>query len=195
MPACLVPLHRGHLNEIGLVRHIDCPSAAVNHNKTSLPPFDFLNAPDVLKHTTMTMESRRPRSSQRVSVSWDEVNTALARSTRLQFEVAECVETKTVTTTTTTKRSYPPLLVREPRPLSSLDSKEYPLALRPTPPELASFTFDLGGNDAESWAVGEDGLVTGEVSKRVLRCRCEASFLTRFLTGGAAQTYKVRSNA
>ncbi|KAJ9144253.1 Cell division control protein 4 [Pleurostoma richardsiae] len=103
-----------------------------------------------------TMEVRRPRSSQRVSVSWDEPENSLTRrNARLQFEVAECVETKTITTTTTTKRSYPPLFVREPRPLHSLDTKEYPLASRPTPPEFAKFTVDLGEYGAE-WSVDDD---------------------------------------
>ena len=98
-----------------------------------------------------TTEVRRPRSSQKVSVSWDEgENTVTRRTSRLQFELAECVETKTVTTTTTTKRAYPPLLVRQRRPLSGLDSKEYPLANRPTPPELARFTVDLDDNDSFS---------------------------------------------
>lgn len=75
---------------------------------------------------------------------------------RLQFEVAECVETKTVTTTTTTKRSYPPIFIKEPRPLSSLDSKEYPLASRPTPPELTRFTFDVGGLGGEPWSFDDE---------------------------------------
>ena len=75
-----------------------------------------------------TTEVSRPRSSQMVSVNWnDATETDAARGARLQFEIAECVETKTVTTTTTTKRSYPPLYVREPRTLQSLDAKEYPL--------------------------------------------------------------------
>jgi F-box and WD-40 domain protein CDC4 len=87
-------------------------------------------------------EPRRPKSSQTtVSVSFGED----ARRHRFQFEVSECVETKTVTTTTTTKRSFPPVFVREPRPLAALDAKEYPLASKPTPPELARFTFDLPG--------------------------------------------------
>lgn len=104
-----------------------------------------------------TLEVRRPRSSQRVSVSWDEAEDSVSRRTgRLQFEVAECVETKTVTTTTTTKRSYPPLFVREPRTLQSLDSKEYPLASRPTPPELARFTLDLAEYEESSWSL-DDG--------------------------------------
>ena len=64
--------------------------------------------------------------------------------TRLQVELAECIETKTVTTTTTTKRSYPPLLVRPPRSLESLDSKEYPLASKPTPKKLVNFSYMVG---------------------------------------------------
>lgn len=61
------------------------------------------------------------------------------------IELAECVETKTITTTTTTKRSYPPLLVQPPRPLETLDSKQYPLARKPTPDEIASFTYEVDG--------------------------------------------------
>ncbi|OAA57099.1 WD40 repeat-like-containing domain protein [Niveomyces insectorum RCEF 264] len=92
-------------------------------------------------------EVNRPRSGHLVSVSWEDAKESdVSRGSRLQFEVAECVETKTITTTTTTKRSYPPLYVREPRSLQSLDAKEYPLATKPTPPELARFTFDLDDN-------------------------------------------------
>jgi F-box and WD-40 domain protein CDC4 len=93
----------------------------------------------------------RPRSRQTtVSVNWDDAD-ALSPHPRMKFEVAECIETKTITTTTTTKRAYPPLLVREPRPLASLDSKEYPLAQKPTPPELAKFTFGLDEFGGLSW--------------------------------------------
>ena len=83
-----------------------------------------------------------PRSTQTLSVGWkdDEDKTSRHGST-MHIELAECVETKTITTTTTTKRSYPPLRVRQ-RPLSSLDSKEYPLALKATPPELADLSFN-----------------------------------------------------
>ncbi len=61
------------------------------------------------------------------------------------IELAECVETKTVTTTTTTKRSYPPLLIRAPQPLETLDTKQYPLARKPTPHEISSFSYELDG--------------------------------------------------
>lgn len=87
-----------------------------------------------------------------MSLLWNDENTVARRPARLQFEVADCVETKTVITTTTTKRSYPPLFVREPRSLQALDSKEYPLAARPTPPELTRLTLDMPDFDAERWS-------------------------------------------
>lgn len=103
------------------------------------------------------MEARRPRSSQRVSMSWEEEDATVTSHRMMQMQFAEeCIETKTVTTTTTTKRSYPPLFVREPRDLHSLDSKEYPLASRPTPPELRKLTFDLGDGEDSAWACEEE---------------------------------------
>ncbi|KAK4198729.1 WD40-repeat-containing domain protein [Triangularia verruculosa] len=95
------------------------------------------------------MDVRRPRSSHKVSMTWEEDEVTSRRM--MQF-AEECIETKTVTTTTTTKRSYPSLFVREPRSLQSLDSKEYPLAARQTPPELRKLTFDLDDHDLEGWA-------------------------------------------
>lgn len=84
--------------------------------------------------------------SQLSALGWEESDDVVSRSTtRLQVELAECVETKTVTTTTTTKRSYPPLIVQPPRSLHSLDTKEYPLALKPTPYELSNFSYELDG--------------------------------------------------
>lgn len=123
-------------------------------------------------------EPRRPKSSSQttVSVSFDED----ARRHRFQFEVSECVETKTVTTTTTTKRSFPPVFVREPRPLAALDLKEYPLASKPTPPELARFTFDLPGY--------EDMVVPSPAETRQVRdwtCKVELLYgvlLTKILS-------------
>ncbi|KAK0640797.1 WD40-repeat-containing domain protein [Cercophora newfieldiana] len=103
------------------------------------------------------MEARRPRSSQRVSMSWEEDDATVTHHRMMQMQFAEeCIETKTVTTTTTTKRSYPPLFVREPRDLHSLDSKEYPLASRPTPPELRKLTFDLGDGEDNAWGCEEE---------------------------------------
>lgn len=101
-----------------------------------------------------SVETRRPRSSQKVSVSWDDPDMSPDQPAtgggRLQFEVAECVETKTVTTTTTLKRSYPPMFVRNPRPLAALDTKEYPLAMKPTPAELSRFTLEYPDSDVDS---------------------------------------------
>ncbi|TGJ88599.1 hypothetical protein E0Z10_g158 [Xylaria hypoxylon] len=104
------------------------------------------------------MEPKRPRSSQTtVSVNFDDPN-SLSPHPRIKFGVAECIETKTITTTTTTKRSYPPLLVRESRPLFSLDAKEFPLARKPTPPELAHFAFSVDGHDLFPLPADHDSL-------------------------------------
>lgn len=106
-----------------------------------------------------TTEIRRPRANQRLTVSFDDADEQDVdgrSAARLQYEVAQCVETRTVTTTTTTKRSYPPLFIRQPRPLETLDTKEYPLAQGPTPPDLRKFTLDL--NEAEdefAWSFAE----------------------------------------
>jgi F-box and WD-40 domain protein CDC4 len=62
---------------------------------------------------------------------------------RFQLELSECVETKTVTTTTRLTRKFPHVFVSNPTPLECLDTKEYPLAMKPTPPELADFTYQM----------------------------------------------------
>ncbi len=83
----------------------------------------------------------RPRSST-VSVGLVENDDSEAqRDLRLQIQLA-CVETKTITTTTTTKRSFPPLFVRQ-QPLDLLDAKEYPLAFKPTPTDLLKFSYKI----------------------------------------------------
>lgn len=96
-------------------------------------------------HGPQALDQRRPRSAQTQTVA---VNIAEAPtqngSRRFQLEVSECVETKTVTTTTRLTRKFPQVFVRDPTPLSSLDAKEYPLAMKPTPPELSDFSYTLG---------------------------------------------------
>jgi len=90
-------------------------------------------------------------------MSWEEDDATVTHRRMMQMQFAEeCIETKTVTTTTTTKRSYPPLFVREPRDLNTLDSKEYPLASRPTPPELRKLTFDLGDGEDNVWSCEDE---------------------------------------
>ncbi|KAJ2896894.1 hypothetical protein MKZ38_005115 [Zalerion maritima] len=85
------------------------------------------------------------RSSQKVSLHWDDVDNGISKetSTSMQFGLAECVETKTITTTTTTKRTFPRLFVRQARPLHSLDQKEYPLAHKATPDELKNISWNM----------------------------------------------------
>ncbi|CZR57132.1 related to cell division control protein CDC4 [Phialocephala subalpina] len=106
------------------------------------PPVGSLSSSNP-KYGQLSLERQPPRPrNQKVSVGWVEGNsTSSRRTSSLQFEVAECVETKTITTTTTTKRSYPPLLIRQR--LDELDVKEYPLAMKPPPAELLNFTYEV----------------------------------------------------
>ena len=98
------------------------------------------------KHMQSGVELRRPRSSQRVSIGWQEGEDIIpGRTSKLQIELAECIETKVVTTTTTTKRSYPPLLIQQ-QSLDKLDAKEYPLAFKPMPAELTKFSYEVDGH-------------------------------------------------
>ncbi|KAH6609934.1 f-box and wd-40 domain-containing cdc4 [Trichoderma cornu-damae] len=94
------------------------------------------------------LEPRRPRSAhtQTVSVNIAE-STPPNGSRRFQLHVSECVETKTVTTTTRLTRKFPQVFIRDPAPLDSLDAKEYPLAMKPAPPELADFSYRFGADE------------------------------------------------
>ncbi|KAF4595692.1 Cell division control protein 4 [Ophiocordyceps camponoti-floridani] len=105
---------------------------------------------------------RRPRSAQTVSA-----NTPEAASHRFQLQVSECVETRTVTTTTCLTRKFPRVFVDDPPPLQSLDSKEYPLASKPTPRELLDFTYIMS-DDAQD---DEADLGYDEPSKPWEACR------------------------
>lgn len=127
-----------------------------------------------------TTEIRRPRTNQRLTVSFDDSDDpdVPGSAARLQYEVAQCVETRTVTTTTTTTRSYPPLLIRQPRPLEALDTKEYPLAHGPTPPDLRKFTLDLNENDDDfAWSFTEPSFRSdyqvSQVKTTVFQCSGE----------------------
>ncbi|RFU81067.1 f-box and wd-40 domain-containing cdc4 [Trichoderma arundinaceum] len=94
------------------------------------------------------LEPRRPRSAQTQTVSVNIAeSTPPSGSRRFQLHVSECVETKTITTTTRLTRKFPQVFIRDPAPLESLDSKEYPLAMKPTPPELADFSYSFGTDE------------------------------------------------
>lgn len=98
--------------------------------------------------SSQALEPRHPKPTQTVSVNISEGSQN--RSRRFQLEVSECVETKTVTTTTRLTRKFPHVFVRDPVPLENLDTKEYPLAMKPTPPELIQFSYNMPGtNDIE----------------------------------------------
>lgn len=62
-----------------------------------------------------------------------------------QFSSTPAIQTTVVTTTTTTTTSFPPLLMKAPRHLHTLDPDMYPLAASPTPPSLRKIRFDHNG--------------------------------------------------
>ncbi|KAG6119709.1 hypothetical protein E4U13_007400 [Claviceps humidiphila] len=100
------------------------------------------------------VEPRPSRNAQTVSVNIAEGDKENGR--RFHLQVSECVETKTVTTTTRLTRKFPPVFFRDPVPLDILDHKEYPLALKPTPPELLEFSYEeLDEKPDEDSLVGE----------------------------------------
>lgn len=133
------PPNRSHIKRRAVsAQHIGTNFAASRTADKSPSPLEPKS-----RYGHLGMEGQPARSrNQVVSVDWIEGRNAVSRRTSsLQIELAECVETKTITTTTTTKRSYPPLLVRQP--LNSLDPKEYPLALQNPPAELMSFQYEI----------------------------------------------------
>ncbi|TGO21736.1 hypothetical protein BPAE_0203g00110 [Botrytis paeoniae] len=112
--------------------------------KSDASPSPFISNSKLLQHS---VETRHP--SQTVSLGWQDGDDTVGHASRLQVELEDIIETKTVTTTTTTKRSYPPLLFQNPRPVDSLDAKEYPLAFKPTPAELTRFSYEIDGRQME----------------------------------------------
>jgi F-box and WD-40 domain protein CDC4 len=65
-----------------------------------------------------------------------------------QLSFAPATQTIVITTTTTTTTNFPPLLMKAPQHLHSLDPKEYPLAASPTPASIRKFRFNIGGRSA-----------------------------------------------
>lgn len=122
------------------------------------------------------LEPRRPRSAQTVSVNIAEGSEHNGR--RFQLQVSECVETKTVTTTTRLTRKFPRVFLRDPAPLETLDTKEYPLALKPTPPELLEFSYEAPDEEwpEEEASVGEE---EDDVLPQNRNCGQEAAKLVR----------------
>lgn len=133
------PPSRSHVKRRAVsAQHIGTNLSANRMSDESPSPLDPKS-----RYGHLGMEGQPLRSrNQVVSVGWIEGdNTMSRRTSSLQIELAECVETKTVTTTTTTKRSYPPLLIRQP--LDKLNPKEYPLALQHPPAELLNFQYEI----------------------------------------------------
>lgn len=87
-----------------------------------------------------TQQATTPSKSVTVNISEPDQNDSHF------LEVSECVETKTVTTTTRLTRKLPHVFDGAPTPLEELDTREYPLAMKPTPPELLAFTMTAQGS-------------------------------------------------
>ncbi|OAQ99484.1 hypothetical protein LLEC1_02336 [Akanthomyces lecanii] len=104
--------------------------------------------------SSRALDTRRPRSAQTQTVAVNMVEAPSQQGARhFQLHVSECVETRTVTTTTRLTRKFPQVFVRDPTPLTTLDVREYPLAMKPTPPELAGFsvTHPSHADDSQSY--------------------------------------------
>lgn len=115
-----------------------------NHLTTDVSPSPFASKLTATARSSQVDGYVTP--DRRDDTSWDDAGNEVSQDTStIQIELAECVETKTVTTTTTTKRSYPPLFVRSPQSLESLDMKQYPLARKTTPEEISSFSYEVNG--------------------------------------------------
>lgn len=80
-------------------------------------------------------------------------------------EVSECVETKTITTTTRLTRKFPHVFESNPTSLEELDTKEFPLALKPTPPELLNFTYNMGASDPAEGCTQSSDVVSCHLSR------------------------------
>lgn len=119
-------------------------TASTRTRKASVSRKDLLPRPITTMSKSLRGGFKTPDNGD--TTGWSETRRLRSEDiASFHIELAECVETKTITTTTTTKRSYPPLLVQPPRPLETLDSKQYPLARKPTPDEIASFSYEVDG--------------------------------------------------
>lgn len=137
---------------------VDYPSPPNHHHHHTHDIFTVTQSQRTMSPppTSQAVELRRPQNAQTVSVNISEGSQNGNR--RFQLEVSECVETKTVTTTTRLTRKFPHVFVRDPIPLENLDTKEYPLAMKPTPPELIQFSYTLpNGPEADDEHHGFSG--------------------------------------
>ncbi|KAI1966653.1 SCF ubiquitin ligase complex subunit cdc4 [Ophidiomyces ophidiicola] len=83
-----------------------------------------------------------------------------------QFSFAPTTQTTIVTTTTTTTTNFPPLVMRVPRLVDSLDPKEYPLASAPTPASLRDIKFNLNGQSILFHEPSDAASTLAELSRR-----------------------------
>lgn len=94
-----------------------------------------------------TPASSQPTSQQTQSLEDTTDNPSPAYSLA-QLSFMPATQTTVVTTTTTTTLNCAPLLFREPKNLTTLDPKLYPLASSPTPALIRKFDFEFAGERA-----------------------------------------------
>ncbi|PHH62304.1 hypothetical protein CDD81_7292 [Ophiocordyceps australis] len=94
---------------------------------------------------------------------------------RFQLQLSECVETKTVTTTTRLTRKFPRVFVRDPPSLQRLDAVEYPLASKPTPPELLDLCVDLTFGTESSQHFGQADGAASQTDATIRRLETKLS--------------------
>ncbi|EEP80561.1 cell division control protein 4 [Uncinocarpus reesii 1704] len=104
---------------------------------------------DAARHTMKTPERSEYQvnssSFDRASCNETSEDDSRSEPTVGQFSFAPATQTTIVTTTTTTTTSFPPLVMKAPRPLDGLDPKHYPLASSETPLSLRDIKFNLNG--------------------------------------------------
>lgn len=96
-------------------------------------------------HASSNPEPRQHHPRRREMEGHDRDNDRVQDPSALgQFSLAPTTRTTVVTTTTTTTTSFPPLIIKPPKAIKELDSRQYPLAASPTPASLRNLKFKIG---------------------------------------------------
>ena len=116
------------------------------------PPIDFMSEQYLMSDDRpgSSMQEKSPHVDDLSCLTMEQQGDMDATHGVLgQFSFAPATQTTVVTTTTTTTTSFPPLIMKAPTHLHTLDAKLYPLAASPTPSTLKRLTFEAGGRRIE----------------------------------------------
>lgn len=117
------------LSEVNLVNGPNASSSTLHPPRASHGP-----------ESRLVLSPKREMDGQdKVTFGQGHSNDALG-----QFSFAPTTRTTVVTTTTTTTTSFPPLMIKPPRAVKDLDTRQYPLASSPTPAALRNLKFKIG---------------------------------------------------